>query len=378
MQEKYPFCLIMIMLNHGQSTPVRRLKEISLLFVITLITGWGCVQQKCSAQEWKTKAILRGGESVPAFLTFSSDGRILASSGGDGTVTLWDFAKREQIATLSAIEQNDAPPLIPIAPAPLGKAPTPGAVEGKRYVAFPCLAFSPDGKTLVGSSSGSGAVRFWDVASMKETGMLNKPSHWVTAVLFSTDGKVLAVASYNGIIRLWNLPLADGPPLATLKAHDDGLFTLAHSGDGKVLASGSIDATVKLWSVATHQNIAVLKGHSNAVYSVAFSPDGKTLASASRDKTVLLWDVASGKLMATLEGHTEGIVSVVYSPDGKMIASGGFDKTVKIWDAVSRKEIAALKGHSDRITSVAFSPDGKTLVSAGVDKTIRLWKMAGP
>ena len=68
---------------------------------------------------------------------------------------------------------------------------------------------------------------------------------------------------------------------------------MAFSPDGRVLASASTDKTVHLWDVASRQPLATLTGHKDAVVSVAFSPDGRILASASRDKTVRLWDVAS-------------------------------------------------------------------------------------
>jgi WD40 repeat protein len=69
---------------------------------------------------------------------------------------------------------------------------------------------------------------------------------------------------------------------------------VAFSPDGKILASASVDETVRLWDSATGAARRTLEGHSGSVYAVAFSPDGKMLASASNDKTVRLWDSATG------------------------------------------------------------------------------------
>lgn len=170
--------------------------------------------------------------------------------------------------------------------------------------------------------------------------------------------------------RLW----AEEPkPRATIRGHSGCVKSLAFAPDGKILASASNDNTIKLWDVLTGKELASLEGHTGGVNSLAFTPNGQTLVSGSSDKTVKLWDVAKRKAVRTLQGHTGAVVAVAISLDGQLVASGSKDQSVKIWDVQGGKERASLLDclpSSDR--SLAFSPDGATLASTDAGR-MRLW-----
>ncbi|MFE2413461.1 helix-turn-helix domain-containing protein [Kitasatospora sp. NPDC059408] len=247
------------------------------------------------------------------------------------------------------------------------------------------VSFAPE-STVLATASWDRTIRLWNVGDAHhpvQLAVLDQP--WrLLSVAFGQGGHVLAAASERSV-RLWDVTNRRAPvELGTLPDQPAAPTWVAFRPGGDVIATGHTDGTARLWNVHDPRQpwlLATLPGHTGQITSVAFTPDGHTLATTG-DTTARLWDVtdpANPRDLEVLRGHTDTVASVAFSPDGRTVATSSWDHTARIWDIGSSPRTqppAVLIGHPTIVWSVAFAPDGRTLVSVG--GSTLLWDVTDP
>jgi WD40 repeat protein/serine/threonine protein kinase len=277
------------------------------------ITGFPIPALSGNVKVWDTttgeRAFTLTGHQMPVTcVTYSPDGKRLATSSLDQTVRVWDAAGGQKLRCL----RGDT-----------------GAVLG--------VAYSPDGGRLASVSGrveihkdpqgGSqfhflpGEITFWDATTGDKLLTFPGPRQFVFRLAFSPDGRLLATVGggfengeqsrHLGEATVWDA--ATGEEKFSFQGHTDWVLALAFSPDGRRLATGSADQTVRLWDLSTGQEVLTLRRHEGNVHALAFSPDGYRLASAGQDKIIRIWD---GTPIGN-QGPEKGASTFSQAPDEK-------------------------------------------------------------
>ncbi len=343
-------------------------------------------------------------------LCFSPCGKFLASGGEDGTVYVWDVETWQQVkcytdygrvyriipswtpdGTLRAaiINYDDTgPTTISVRDLESDEQLYMDQVWGQTATEF--FSIYEWGNNVVFSNGSQLAyecrhefINVWTSDNPVKRQFTHSPISWPRSILFSQDGKTLAVEHHQEGVVLWDIATKRSRP--AIKEASAGKNQFVYKTDnGKLYASSIQDDTVTLWEADVEGALLIeATGREYWSASPALAPTGELFAYAGEDGTVQVWNVQNGEKLYELahplepsddnddEDDGDFVDELKFSQDGKLLASESKSNNIKLWDTELGEEIETFPG--DKVTGIIeFLPCGQYLSCCGKEDMI-IW-----
>ncbi|MFA6281710.1 MAG: CheR family methyltransferase [Candidatus Omnitrophota bacterium] len=298
--------------------------------------------------------IFEQSTSTVKAVTFSPDGRVIATGDSDGRVSLWD----ENGVLFDALDGHNK--------------------------SVNAVTFNFDGSRIA-TSGDDGAVMIWDGDIYKKLSRLEGHDAAVCSIAFNPANKnELASVSKDGTLKIWNIE--SGDCIVTLK-HPSAVLSVTYKCDGKAVITGTANGNIYVWDRQTGKNFIVAahgageKEYNREINAISASHCGNFIFTGSNDKSIRVWDAHSFKCRRVLS-CADSVLAFAVSHDATKVAAGMLGRAPVVYDTQLNKSFN-LRGHSSGyyesgyrrgdIRAIAFSPNGKKIVTAGEDAM--LWKV---
>jgi WD40 repeat protein/class 3 adenylate cyclase len=370
-------------------------------------------------------------------VSWSPDGRWIATGSGDSAVRVWDAdtgrLEKKLLGHTGVVNTVDWAPdssrLVSGGSDGTARVWQVDEVEGREVFTLAAqqtqsgtfAAFSPNGKHVLSGDIGITAVKIWDLSLQGDAEVVNLPTDYLAPVdvAYLPSGQIVA-SHENGSASIWE---ADGTHSAAIGpggGPDEPVWRVAVSRDGSRIATvRNFGGTVSAWEADTGERVFEVEVERfEQLSSLDWSPDGRHLAVGSFDGSVTLLDAEGrkshvleepgvyvesvafdpdGRSIATATGNDReparshvsiwdwkreeivrkidvvGATVVAFQPGGSTLAAGRFNGTVELRDAATGELVRRFGAHAGRVGDLTFSPDGKRIATAGEDATVRLF-----
>lgn len=365
-----------------------------------------CLIRIHSTADGTLKGTLKHSIKAVHALSFSHDGKYLASVGGQGNGCVWEISSGKEVAVLSRdYLRGEWPNSHSVAWSPDDKTIAVGghlqvaihdSLTGNRrtmrwdftrldthsQLGVRAMAFNAQGNCLAAGGF-YGDVPVWDCVTWKSKYLEFGHRHFVRSLSFSPKGPELLTLGDEAALMRWSLGQSQKPVVRHLEIDKMPPLTplnaeISCSRDGRIetttwLTGFSVRDTVTGNETFTRTGDGPL-GYPH-VSAYAASPDGRTLA-GGRAGRLTLWDLSTGRDVHRFPTESNLWPALAFSRDGGLLAAyNEKTKLMMIWNAVTGNEFSSCGVNSLTVVS-AFNPDGKVLATGQADGLIILWDTA--
>lgn len=249
-----------------------------------------------------------------------------------------------------------------------------------------CLAFAPDGRSLVFADYDRWLLECWEIkAQLEAKRAWKKEIAGVTCMSATPDGQTIALGTTTGRLALFS---GDGRRLGEWPGHrTDDIRAVHYVESGTRLLTAGMDGTVRLWSgkeLRQHE-----RQFERGVLSVAVDRDRGLFAMATADsKPIQIRRIRDLELTSELRSASYGPFCLCFSPDGKVLFSGSMDMTgqpdqagllnrgsMSAWDVASGRELCSFSG-PNQVCGMAIVPSKRLLIAVGYPQKLIVWELA--
>jgi WD40 repeat protein len=219
----------------------------------------------------------------------------------------------------------------------------------------------------------------WDVPSGRLLRILAREQQ-IRVARFSPDGKTLATASRDGLVRLWDA--TNFMPVGVPMAHAKEVMTIAFSPNGRDLLTGC-DGAIWRWDALKCTPTGPNLPHIGVVWTISFSEDGDRFLSVAGTPYadwgyVRVWQASTMRPFGPPLAQRASISAVAFRPASTLIAIGGWEGDVRLWDVARGQPVGPALPLGGTVTALAFDRLGKRLAVAGENGHCRIWTIPDP
>uniref|UniRef100_A0A8C6SDY2 PWP2 small subunit processome component n=1 Tax=Neogobius melanostomus TaxID=47308 RepID=A0A8C6SDY2_9GOBI len=288
--------------------------------------GFGCSRMgQLLVWEWQSESYVfkqQGHFNNMASLSYSPDGQYIATGGDDGKVKVWNTNSGLCFVTFT---------------------------EHSSSVSQ--VTFTSSGMVVV-SASLDGTVRAFDLHRYRNFRTFTSPRPaQFSSLAVDVSGELVSAGAQDSFeIFLWSMQT--GRLLEILGGHEGPVSSLCFSPVQSVLASASWDKTVRLWDMMDSWQVKETLALTADALAVTYRPDGQELAIATLNGEISFWSPQSATQTGSVSGRHDlemgrketdkvtakqtakgkSFTSLCYSADGEAILAGGQSKFVCIYN----------------------------------------------